>query len=631
MAAKKVYCASRSLRGRKWDVPEEVSYTPIEGLPDEVTTIIARRDIDDVQEYLTPTLKGSMPDPHVLQDMEKAAIRTANAVQQGEKIALYGDYDVDGATSTAILKRFFRGLDLGDVTVYIPDRLTEGYGPNVPAMDKLKAEGVQLLIIVDSGSVAFEPVAKARELGMDVIVIDHHECEVQKSSAEQCDDTVDLNGLDADEREFVSRTAKARGGVPKLPDALVVNPKRADEDRSLEYLCSAGLAFLFAVAVRRVLRERSHFEGNREPDLKPLLGIVALGTVADMVPLTGLNRAYVKHGLPLMRLNPGIDALSEVILRRAVEEDPKKAERLEGKMSSAYACGFLYGPCINAAGRIDDTSLGSLLLSTDNPEEASELADRLHGLNRERQNMQTAMINQAIQMVNERHMDDEVLVVYDETWHPGVVGLVASRLKENFDKSAFVIGAGGKGSARAADGFDVGRAVIDARLSGLLLKGGGHKAAAGLSCDPKKLNSFRSFMCDRAKGFEPPASKVDLVVECGAVDARAIEAMEVLAPFGMGNPNPRTAVVGGYLEKVIVLKGKHIKGFLKSDHGTVEIIMFGAVDTPTGERILGSQGYYMDVLGRLEINTFRGAKKVQVVPEDVMIGNVATADEASAE
>jgi single-stranded-DNA-specific exonuclease len=566
-------------------------------VPTEVVSIIHCRGAADAAAFLEPSLRAFMPDPFVLADMEPAVHRFADAVEAHETVAVLGDYDVDGATSTSLLLRYQRLVGLDQGLFHIPQRLTEGYGPNIPAIEGLRARGANLLVIADSGTGAVAQVARAREIGLDVIVIDHHEPNEDGS----------------------------------VPDALVVNPKLPANDGSLAHLCTAGLVFLFLVGVSRELRARGFFTPERsEPPLRDLLGLVALGTVADVVPLKGLNRAYVHLGLDSMPLVPGILALNRVIndSRRKASDEGGKAYKDVGY--TAYSCGFGYGPCINAAGRISDTMLGTRLLSTDDPEEASVLAAELHRLNVERQALQQEMVSACIESVEDPGPDDSVLVIHDDVWHPGVVGLGASKVKDCFDRSAVVIGTGGKGSGRGVFGFNIGKAFLKAAANGLLVKGGGHAAAAGLTIDPKRIPEFRTFMQEQSKGTVRPPTHVDLVVPVGCLTTETVRAFELLAPFGMGNPRPRVVFTDGVLADVRILKERHIKARLVTSYAQVDLILFGGVGTPLGEALQVAEGHFVDVMGEADINEYGSRISIQLKPEDIMIGAPATALAAEA-
>ena len=423
--------------------------------PELLARILAGRgvEVDDVEAFLDPTVKRLMPDPYTLTAMEEAAARIADAAVRGEKIAIFGDYDVDGATSSALLARFLRAAGL-DPLIHIPDRIFEGYGPNSEAIRALASRGATLLITVDCGTTSIEPLAEARRLGMDVIVIDHHQ---------------------ADER---------------LPDALVVNPNRLDDLSKLGHLAAVGLVFLAVVAVNRVLRQRGFWnEARPEPDLLSMLDVVALGTVADVVPLKGLNRAFVSKGLIALRRreSPGLTALMD-------------AARLSGP-PEPWHLGFLLGPRINAGGRIGRADLGVRLLMEDDPIEAARIAAELDRLNRERQAIEVGMLAEAeAEALAALGLEEKgaVVVTAAANWHPGVVGLIAARLKERFNRPAFAIslepGGTGTGSGRSIQGVDIGKVVRQAVADGLILKGGGHAMAAGVTLKRDALAAFRAYL-----------------------------------------------------------------------------------------------------------------------------------------
>ncbi len=564
------FCTDRSARNRTYGLREAPNHTAPAWVDPRVGQIAAARGVGDLDAFFAPNFKTAMPDPSRLKGMDQATRRFAEALQRGETIGLIGDYDVDGATSTAIVIRFLRLLGHERVLWRIPHRIRDGYGPNTRLVDELAASGANLLVILDSGTAAIEPVTHARQGGLDVLIIDHHEAGAE------------------------------------LPDAVLVNPKRPDEDRSLDYLCTAGLAFLFAVGVVRELRTAGFFPGN-PPDIRCLLGLVALGTVADVVPLVGLNRAYVALGLPRMAEIPGIRALVDATGESAF---------------TPVSCGFVFGPCINAAGRIDDMTLGAEILTTDDEKRAEFLAKQLHEMNSERQKMQKHAVQLAKDLAIQSRQDkgNGVIVLYDEEWHPGVVGLVAAKVREAFDRPAIIIGNSGKGSCRSVDGYNIGENVIRAYQTGLLLKGGGHGAAAGLTLDPMKLDDFRTFMNGTIEGFVPPAVMLDLVVECGMLEPDLVEAFSTLQPFGQGNAKPRIAVVGGFVRRVQILKGLHIKAWLTADAGDTVVLLFNGIGTPFGDLIAQSEGRMLDVIGTAELSTFSGVTSAILKPEDAFVG-----------
>ncbi|EPX83992.1 single-stranded-DNA-specific exonuclease RecJ [Salipiger mucosus] len=554
-----------SVRGLEWSAPEEKEGS-FPGIPSEVVSIALNRGIEDLGEFFKPTLKGSMPDPLVLKDMDKAIERGKQAVLKNERVCIFGDYDVDGATSTSILKRFLETMGC-EVSFYIPQRLTEGYGPNVPAIEKIAEDEIDLIIFADCGTVAFEPLARAAALGMDVVTLDHH--------------------LSDD----------------KHPEGILVNPNRNDETGDYGYLCTAGIAFLYVVGLQRALREDGFFEDRTEYDMHHLLGLACFGTVADVVPLVGFNRAMVKIGLRHMARNPGLMALAE-------------CNEVEPESFNERTCGFVFGPCINAGGRIDDTWLGTLLLTCDDLTECAERANALYEINKERKAKQQLMEAGAFEQA-EAHSDDNVIVCYNEDWHPGVVGIVASRITEAYDRPSIVIGEGGKGSARSIEGFDVGRPIKKAAADGILIKGGGHEMAAGVTIDPEKLEAFRDAMNAAAGHVDRPPLVADIDVPCGGISRRLVESLNLLAPFGANNSEPRAMISGGMLISTKVLKEKHVKGRISGEAGDIDIIMFNAKGTPMGDAILAAKGSIVDVYGRVEINEYMGNVSIQVKPEDV--------------
>lgn len=568
------FCNDVSLRGRTWTVKQAPDQPPIEGIDPVAAKVAASRGFDPAR-FFAPALKNEMPDPYSLKSMEEAVKAFCDAIEANKRILLYGDYDVDGATSTALVLRWIRQMG-HDAHFYIPDRLAEGYGPNSVAIRRVhQEEGIEFLLLLDSGTTAHEPLAVAAELGMEIVIIDHHE---------------------PDDRS---------------PPGVLVNPKRKDEDRAFDYLCTVGLAFLFLVGVQREMRRRGFFNESRpEFDLRKWLGIVALGTVADMVPLVGLNRAYVTAGLPRMADIPGIRSLNMA----------------NGDCGyTATTCGFVFGPCINASGRIGNTRKGTELLAldetdrSDRSEGTDEIARVLVETNKERQGIQKEAMETAVERAKEMN-GDAVIVLYDPAWHPGVVGLVASKVKDIMDRPAVVIGSGGSASCRAPEGFDMGGAVIKAREAGILLKGGGHAAAAGLTVLPERIGELRAFLCEKAADFRHVPTEVDLAFECGKVTPSVVEALERLEPFGMKNPKPRIAVTGGWVRAATVMKGKHLKLYVTGPHGETECLMWNGIGTPLGDALAGSERYSVDVYGTAKVDAFGGRRRATISIEDAMLG-----------
>ncbi|MEA2757453.1 MAG: single-stranded-DNA-specific exonuclease, partial [Methylobacteriaceae bacterium] len=498
------------------------------GHPDMLSRVLAGRGVthETVAQYLDPTVRALMPEPFRLQGMEPAVVRLVRAIDDRETIAIFGDYDVDGACSAALLAGFLDAAGCPRL-IHIPDRIFEGYGPNVAAIEMLKGQGASLLICVDCGTTSHGPLAHAKALGLDVVVVDHHQ-------------------------------------APEiLPAAIVVNPNRLDDLSGLGQLCAAGVVMMVMVALNRALRERGFWSASRpEPDLLAALDLVALATVADVAPLTGLNRAFVMKGLGVMRarLRPGMTALLDCA---RLNEPPRP-----------YHLGFLLGPRINAGGRIGDASLGAKLLLSADPDEAARIAAELDRLNSERRLIEKAALEAAEKQVLEAHaIEGEhcVIIVADDNWHPGVVGLVAARLKERFGRPAFAIafaGATGTGSGRSISGVDLGHAVRDAVQAGHLEKGGGHAMAAGVTLRRERLAAFRDFLEESigpaiAAARADASLKVDAVLTAAGATPEIVHLLEKAGPFGSGNPEPVIVVPGHRLEQVSEAGTGHLRFCLR--------------------------------------------------------------------
>ena len=584
------FCNSLSVRGRTWEVRERhaVDQAPA-GIHPLAAGIAAARGFD-LDRFFSPSLKAEMPDPSRFKGMDDAVRQFCDAIMGNRSIAVYSDYDVDGATSAALILRWIRAVG-SDAVYYIPDRMTEGYGLNSAAITKLRNEvGVDFILFLDAGTTAHEPLATAEALGIESVVIDHHDPDQMRR---------DLVNGSAENGYLVPCPGEV--GIP----ATLVNPKRPDEDRAFEYLCTAGLAFLFLVGVNREMRNRGFFsDGREEPDLKRWLGIVALGTVADVMPLIGLNRAYVALGLSRMEDIPGLKALNVA----------------NGDVGySAVTCGFKFGPCINAAGRIGNTRTGTLLLATDDLKEADEVSQLLVETNEERKAIERAAVDEAISRL-EQFKDDAVMVIGDDKWHPGVVGLVASRVKDRMGRPAVIIGQDGKSSCRSIEGFDMGAAVIEAFKAGILVKGGGHAMAAGLTVTEDKIPELRAFLCEKAEGFVQPPVQVDVALKCGELSPAMVEAFARMAPFDQkDNPEPVVAIHGGWVKSVRVLKERHVKLFLAGEHGETEAVLWNAIGTPLGDALAKSDDKFVDIYGTSEINVFGGKRRAVVRIADAMI------------
>jgi single-stranded-DNA-specific exonuclease len=554
-------------------------------IPELLARILAGRNVeaDAVDAFLDPAIKRAMPDPNVLTAMPEAAARIADAMSRGESIAIFGDYDVDGATSAAVLARFLRHGGV-EPMIHIPDRLFEGYGPNVEAVRALAARGATLLVTVDCGTTSIEPLSEAKALGMDVVVIDHHQ---------------------ADEA---------------LPPAMaIVNPNRRDDLSGLGYLAAVGLVFMTVVAVNRELRARGFWtEARPEPDLLSYLDDVALGTVADVVPLIELNRAFVAKGLQVLRRReqPGLVSLMDVA-------------RLSGP-PEAWHLGFLLGPRINAGGRIGRADLGVRLLLEADPIEAAKIAAELDRLNRERQAIEQETLAQAEAEAMAALGIEEtgaVVITAAEGWHPGVVGLVAARLKEKFGRPAFAIalepGGIGTGSGRSITGVDIGRAVRRAVAEGLLVKGGGHAMAAGVTLRKGALAQFRAFLEAALSADVATARRLNGLMIDGAVSAAGanldlVAMIERAGPFGSGNPEPVIGLPAHTVTYAEEVGQAHMRVRLKSaDGAAVNAIAFRAAGQKLGTALLNSRGRQVHAAGSFAIDRWQGEERVQFRLTDI--------------
>lgn len=582
----------RSFDGKRWrprlnDDRAALAISQQLDLPDALGRILAARgvDVSGAEAFLDPKLRDLLPDPSHLLDMDKAVDRIVAAINAGEKIGVFADYDVDGACSGSLLTKFFSAIGR-DVTVYVPDRIAEGYGPNTPALMKLKEAGVSLVITVDCGTTAFSPLADAAEAGLDVIVVDHHV------------------------------------GEPELPQAVaVVNPNRLDETSPVGQLCAAGVTFMVIIAVNRALRDAFWYgEGHIEPSLMAWLDLVALATVADVVPLTGVNRALVRQGLSVMarRGNPGITALVEI---SKLEEKP-----------AAWHLGFMLGPRVNAGGRVGDAGLGVKLLTSTDADAAVGIAVRLDQYNAERREIESGVLDAAMAQAERQASDDTPLIlVASEGWHPGVIGIVAGRIKEAFNRPACVVaidGGLGKGSGRSVAGVELGPAVIAAHQAGLLINGGGHAMAAGFSVAEDKIADFRTFLGDhiarQLAGVQlAPDIGIDGALSPEGATVELIEMLDAAGPFGAGNPRPRFVLPSVATVNARIVGSDHVSCFLSPPEGGTRLkaIFFRAAGTPAGEALLNARGGVIHVAGHLNIDTWQGNRKPQFVIEDVARAN----------
>ena len=548
------------------------------GYGDALARVLAGRGVtpEAAEGFLHPRLRDLMPDPLQLQDMQAAVDRLADAIQSHECVAIFGDYDVDGACSAALLAEYLHAMGC-PFLLYIPDRIFEGYGPNAEAIEKLRMDGAQLLVTVDCGTMSHDVLAGASANGLAAIVLDHHQA------------------------------------PESLPLAIVVNPNRQDDVSGLGYLCAAGVVHLTLVALQRELGRRGWFsDGRAQQDLIAALDLVALATVADVAALIGLNRAYVQRGLEVMaqRQRVGLAALADVA-------------RLHGRLRASQL-GFALGPRINAGGRIGDAALGARLLLEQDALEAARIAQELDRLNDERRKIETATLDEA-QAEAEAAQGEAalpaVIVTAADSWHPGVVGLVASRLRETFQRPAFAIafqGATGTGSGRSVPGIDLGRTVREAVDAGLLVKGGGHAMAAGLTIKRDQLGAFRAWLERRLSGKMSQVRaearfEIDAAVAAGGLTPELAQEIEAAGPFGAGNPEPVFVLADHYVVDALVLKDQHVKLRLRGpDRSMAEAIAFRAYGRPLGTALLAARGQRLHVAGSLMHEIWQGRARVNL-------------------
>jgi len=579
---------SDSVSGKNW-IPKEfnsddINFFKTNYFIDEIVArLLSIRKIkkEEVKFFLEPTIKSILPNPFILKDMDKAIDRTLAAIMKKEKIGIFGDYDVDGATSTAILGQYFRALNI-DFEIHIPDRKTEGFGPNTKAFLEFITKGVSLIFTVDCGTLSFEPMDFAKNKNIDVIILDHHQSEL------------------------------------KLPNAhSIVNPNRFDDRSELNYLCAAGVCFLFLIALNKRLRDQNWFVSNliNEPNLIKILDLVSLGTVCDVVPLIGLNRAIVKQGLKVLseKNNLGLKTMLEL-------------NNIESNIS-AYHLGYVLGPRINAGGRVGKSSHGANLLLNRNPQETFKLASELNNYNKERQILELELLNKILN-INYQHNSEPVILLHGEKWHEGIIGIIAARVKEKFNKPTIIISVSdgvGKGSARSIYGFDIGSTIIGAVQAGLLIKGGGHKMAAGFTIDMKKIQEFKEFLFRKFKSIninleDKKKYYFDAQIAPSAVNIDFFENINLLAPFGSGNLEPRFLIENLNVVNSKIVGERHIKSLLAgSDSSIIKTISFNSVDTDLSSYLLKKNTKNFNIVGKLSLNEWRGQKNVEFIIDDISV------------
>ena len=555
-----------------------LAITQAHGLPDLLARVLAARgaDVGSSPAYLDPKLRNSMPDPNILADMAPAVERLARAIERQETIAILGDYDVDGAASAALVAGYLRAAGV-EFLIHIPDRLTEGYGPSLEAVRMIAGSGAKLLVTVDCGSGSGGPLSEAARLGLDTLIIDHHQIE-----------------------------------LPFPPAVAIVNPNRPDDLSGLGHLCAAGVAFMVLVAVHRRLKAAGFWDGRDPPDLLAALDLVALGTVADVVPLIGLNRALVVKGLSVMRCRerPGLAALFDV----AGANGPP----------TVFQLGFLVGPRINAGGRIGDAALGARLLLTRDVTEAQRIATVLDELNRDRRAIEIEALERAeaeALLALEADQADPVLVAAAEGWHPGIVGLVAARLRERFERPAFAIalsGGIGTGSGRSIPGVDLGRVVRAAVGSGLLLRGGGHAMAAGVTIEAAKLDAFRHFLRARLGDEvmvrrQDAALVIDTTLSANGATPDLLAALEAAGPFGAGSPEPVVALPAHRVIDLGIAGEDHLRLTLAAgDGGRIRAMAFRSARTALADGLAATRGRLVHCAGTLTLNRWGGGGRPEL-------------------
>ena len=542
---------------------------------------IRKKNIEDIGLFLNPTIKDLLPNPLRLKDMKNAVERTYQSIKKKELIGIFGDYDVDGATSTALLARYFLSINQKTQT-YIPDRKKEGYGPSIEGFNNLIKLGTKIIFTVDCGTLSFEPVKIAQSQNIDVIVLDHHQSDL------------------------------------KLPNACaIVNPNRYDDTSKLNYLCAAGVCFMFLIALNKKLRDKNWFKEEKinEPNILNFLDLVSLGTVCDVVPLVDLNRAIVTQGLKILkkRLNLGLKTLYDLC---KIESQP-----------TTYHLGYVLGPRINAGGRVGKSSHGAELLASDDPQRAYQIANDLNKSNKERQSIEL-MLSEQVNSEVKNFQDDPVLVLAGNSWHEGIIGILASRIKEKYNKPTILIstnGSSGKGSARSIYGFDIGTQIIKATQSGIIEKGGGHKMAGGFTIKKENIPLFRDFLIKNFEKSQLGSSKVvnlylDSVIAPSALNEDFYSEIERLAPFGSGNSEPKFVIENLQVITSGLVAGKHIKTILYGKDGTViKSIAFNAKDSPLEPFLNKKNKKKFNIAGKMNLNEWRGKKNVEFIIEDISL------------
>ena len=577
-----------SVVGKNWIQKEfdldEIKFIKENFFLDEIVAkLLSIRKIkkEEINFFLNPSIKNSLPNPYSLNDMQKAIDRTISCIVSNEKVGIFGDYDVDGATSTAILGNYFRALNL-PYEIYIPDRQKEGFGPNEKGFDYLIENGSKLIFTVDCGTLSYLPIEHANTKKIDVIVIDHHQSEIN---------------------------------LPKAHS--IVNPNRFDDRSDLNYLCAAGVCFMFLVALNKRLRENNWFinKSINEPDLLNFLDLVSLGTICDVVPLVDLNRAFVNQGLKVVnqKKNLGLKTLIEI-------------SEIENNLTT-YHLGYVLGPRINAGGRVGKSTHGAKLLLNNDSKDAFKISSELNNYNKERQLLEKELLKDIIDK-DYGLTDEPVIVLYGENWHEGIIGIIAARIKEKYNKPTFIISTKsglGKGSARSIYGFDIGTAVIAAVQNKILIRGGGHKMAAGFTLDTDKIIEFKNFLIRKFKSININLESkknifYDTEISPSAINIDFYDKINVLSPFGSGNPEPKFVIKNVRPINSKIVGEKHIKSIFEgSDSSTFKTITFNCVDNELGSYLLKKNIKNFNILGKLSLNEWRGQKNVEFIIDDISV------------
>ncbi len=579
---------SLSISGKNWILKkynqENLTFFKENFYLDEITSkLLSIRNIkkEEVDSFLNPSIKNFLPNPNNLIDMDKSTLRTVKAISNNEKLAIFGDYDVDGAASTALLGNYFSKLNM-NYEIYIPDRRKEGYGPTIKSFKELIRKNVKIIFTVDCGTLSFEAINYAKEKKVDVIVIDHHQSEI------------------------------------KLPNAFsIINPNRLDDESKLQYLCAAGVSFMFLVSMNRELRSIKWFSKNKikEPNLINYLDLVSLGTVCDVVPLVGLNRALVKQGLKVIKSkkNLGLKTLLDIC---KIDSSP-----------SIYHLGYLLGPRINAGGRVGRSSHGANLLLDKDPKNTFKIASELDNFNKERQILEKDLL-QKILDETKNNLNDPVLILSGTNWHEGIIGIIASRLKDKFNKPVIIISIDidiGKASARSVVGFDIGSVILAAVQENILLKGGGHKMAGGFSIQKKNIEKFKNFVINKFQNINNNLSEerpllLDSVISPSAVNFEFYNKVSILSPFGSGNPEPKFAIEDLRTLNGKIVGEKHIKSnLIGKDGSTIKSIAFNALDNDLGAYLLKKNNKSFNIAGKLSLNEWRGQSNVEFIIDDISV------------